>query len=213
MVGRGAPRIAARGQRSREVDVRGVAVLALELVDEGAAVEAQHVRIGAKEALDERVAGQESPLLVLERAQVLPADLGACLEIDNVEVLPHPRLAERRTDTGHIDGEGYRPRNDFQDEGAPGVTRGQAGGETPRPPPAVPQPVAAPPARCRVAIRRRPPGPIRACRSFESRSMRCPRRQPRARPRGCARRARRSPWAGRPRSRARCAAWNPRSRR
>jgi hypothetical protein len=64
-------------------------------------VEAEQLRVGAQEGLDERRAGQHRELLVLERPQVLGADLRLALDIGDVEVLAHAGLAQRLTDAGH----------------------------------------------------------------------------------------------------------------
>ena len=60
-----------------------------------------------KEPLRERVAGEHLRLFVLERAQVLRADLGADLEVVDVEVRALACLPQRLTDAGHVDAEGY----------------------------------------------------------------------------------------------------------
>src|SRR5262249_2630697 len=64
------------------------------LVDVELAVETELVRVRAQEALDVGGRRQLLEVLVLERAQVLPADLRAQLELGEVELLAHTRLAE-----------------------------------------------------------------------------------------------------------------------
>jgi hypothetical protein len=64
-------------------------------------VESERLRVGAQERLDEGRAGQHPEFLVLERAQVLGADLCRPLDVCDVEVLPHPSLAQAVPDGGH----------------------------------------------------------------------------------------------------------------
>ena len=71
------------------------------LVDERLSVEAERLRIGAEEALDVRRRGQDVEALVLERAQVLRADLRARFELGKVELLAESRLAEAGADVEH----------------------------------------------------------------------------------------------------------------
>ena len=77
------------------------AVADVVLVHVQLAVEAEVVRIGAEEALDVGRPGQLVERLVLERAQVLRADLRALLELGEVELFAHARLAKAVTDLEH----------------------------------------------------------------------------------------------------------------
>ena len=65
----------ASGERTRRVLLADDEARVV-LVDVELAVEAQVLGVGAEEALDVRVRGQQLEALVLERAQVLAADLG-----------------------------------------------------------------------------------------------------------------------------------------
>ena len=62
----------------------------------------KRLRVRAQEALDEGRARQQAPLFVLERAQVLGADLRLRLDLGHVDALAHPRLAQRCSDLGHL---------------------------------------------------------------------------------------------------------------
>ena len=61
----------------------------------------EQYRVGAQERLDESGSGEHRELPVLERPQVLGADLRLPLDIGDVEVLTHAGLAQRLTDGGH----------------------------------------------------------------------------------------------------------------
>ena len=91
------------------LELRRIGLDALEVIDEHPPVEAEHVGVGAQERLGEGVPRKQGPLLVLERTQVLGADLRARLELGNVEVLAHPRLAQLRADVSHFEAKGIRP--------------------------------------------------------------------------------------------------------
>src|SRR6185437_16094350 len=84
--------IGARDDRLEDC-VAGVLVVEAVLLDERLAVEAQRLRVGAQEALDERRARQEAPLLILERPQVLGADLRLRLDLRDVDASAHTRVA------------------------------------------------------------------------------------------------------------------------
>ena len=73
--------------------VAGLVVGAV-LLHENVRVEAHQLRIGAQEGLDEGGPGERSPFLVLERPQILRANLRPCLDIRDVELLTHPRFPE-----------------------------------------------------------------------------------------------------------------------
>src|SRR5262249_4588982 len=73
----------------------------VELVDVELPVQPEVVRVRAEEALDVRLGGQDFELLVLQGAQVLPADLRRLLDLDEVEPLPETSLAEAVTDLEH----------------------------------------------------------------------------------------------------------------
>ena len=93
-----------RGPRSRLCDRRPVCaqrrvVLAdrearVVLVDEGLAVEAERFGIRAKEPADVRRRRKDVEVLVLERPQVLRANLRALLELRKVEILAEAGLTE-----------------------------------------------------------------------------------------------------------------------
>ena len=70
-------------------DEAGVVFVDVEL-----AVEAEVLRIRAEEALDVGLRGEDVELLVLERAQVLGSNLGALLELGEVESLAQARLSQ-----------------------------------------------------------------------------------------------------------------------
>ena len=64
-------------------------------------VEPESLRVGAQKALDERRAGQQPPLLVLERAQVLGPNLRLALDLGHVDASAHARFAQRLADLRH----------------------------------------------------------------------------------------------------------------
>src|SRR5438445_251775 len=65
------------------------------------AVETEVIAVGAQEALYVHRAGEQVPLLVLKRAQILGADLGPRLDLGDVDPSAHSRLAQRRSDVRH----------------------------------------------------------------------------------------------------------------
>src|SRR5439155_21926945 len=69
-------------------DVTGVVLVDVEL-----AVEAQILGVRAKEARDGGLGRQQLELLVLERAEVLPADLRVLLDLREIEGLAQARLS------------------------------------------------------------------------------------------------------------------------
>src|SRR6476646_5017610 len=71
------------------------------LVDVELAVETEVLRVRAEEALDVRLRGQDVELLVLERTEVLPANLRPLLDLGKVEALAQARLAEAVTNFEH----------------------------------------------------------------------------------------------------------------
>ena len=73
----------------------------VELVDVELPVEAEVLRIRAQEALDVRLGGQQLELVVLERAQVLAADLGRGLGFREVDPAAHASLAQAVPDLEH----------------------------------------------------------------------------------------------------------------
>ena len=78
----------ARGPSGRDraqLVVGRALVAALELVDQQAGVEPEEVAVGAQEALDVDLAREQVPLLVLDRAQVLGADLRPRLDLVDVD--------------------------------------------------------------------------------------------------------------------------------
>src|SRR5258708_16446417 len=94
--------VAARARDDRvEHALAGLLVMQPVLLDERLAVEAERLGVGAQEALYERRPRQQSPLFVLERPQVLGADLGLRLDLGYVDALTHPRLAQRCSDLRH----------------------------------------------------------------------------------------------------------------
>src|SRR5213076_1176056 len=66
----------------------------VELVDIQLAVEPEVLRVRAQEALDVCLRGKQRELLVLERAQVLAADLRRELGLREVDPTTDPRLLE-----------------------------------------------------------------------------------------------------------------------
>jgi len=93
-----------RPSRSPRTDRRLVLaddVTGVELVDVQLPVEAQVLRVRAEEALDVGLRRQDVEVLLLERAQVLAADLRPGLDLRKVESLALPRLAEAVTDLEH----------------------------------------------------------------------------------------------------------------
>src|SRR3977135_3279013 len=71
------------------------------LVDVELPVEAEKLGIGAQEALDVRLRGQDAELLVLERTEVLGADLRRELDLRVLEGLANARLAQAVPDLEH----------------------------------------------------------------------------------------------------------------
>ena len=76
-------------------------VARVELVHVDLAVEAEVLRVRAEEAFDVRVAREQVEPLVLDRLQVLAADLGAALDLREVEALAEARLAQAGADLEH----------------------------------------------------------------------------------------------------------------
>jgi hypothetical protein len=95
-----AARVEVRADREL-VEVGRPLVGALVLLDEQRDVEPQVLAVGAQEALDVGGAGKDVPLLVLERTQVLRADLGRRLDLVDVDLGAHARLTEGGPDLGH----------------------------------------------------------------------------------------------------------------
>ena len=77
-------------------DEPGVVLVHVELP-----VEAERVGVGAEEALDVGVRREQLEALVLERAEVLRADLRRVLELREVEALAQARLPEAVSDLEH----------------------------------------------------------------------------------------------------------------
>ena len=73
-------------------------VAGVELVHVELPVEAEILGVGAQEALDVRLRREHFELLLLERAQVLAADLRGLLDLRKVECLAQSRLTEAVTD-------------------------------------------------------------------------------------------------------------------
>jgi hypothetical protein len=71
------------------------------LLDQRLPVQPERVGVCAQKALDERRAGQQIPLFILERAEILRPDLGCRLDLGYVDSRAHPRLAQRLADLGH----------------------------------------------------------------------------------------------------------------
>src|SRR5205085_36647 len=65
------------------------------------------LRVLAQEAADERRPREQAPLLVLQRAQVLRAYLRGLLDLGDVDLGAHARLAQGGSDLRHRDA-GYR---------------------------------------------------------------------------------------------------------
>ena len=84
------------------------------LVDVELAVEAQVLGVGPEEALDVRARREQLEMLVLERLDVLRADLRRELDLGVVEPLAHPRLAQAVADLEHpagiVERRGSSPR-------------------------------------------------------------------------------------------------------
>src|ERR1700733_2461096 len=89
-----------RGDRPHVLVGRAL-VPSLVLVDEQAAVEPEEVAVGAQEALDVDGAWEQVPFLVLDRAQILGANLRARLDLADVDPRADPRLSKCRADIGH----------------------------------------------------------------------------------------------------------------
>ncbi len=75
----------------------------LVLVDEQLRVEIQRLGVRAQKALDVRRPGQQVPFLVLQRAQILRADLRRRLDLGDVDPRAHPRFTQRGSDVRHRD--------------------------------------------------------------------------------------------------------------
>ena len=71
------------------------------LVDERLAVETERLGVRAEEAAHVRRGGQDVEALVFERPEVLGPDLGALLELGEVELLAQSGLAEAGADVEH----------------------------------------------------------------------------------------------------------------
>ncbi len=80
----------------------------VELVDVQLAVEAQVLGVRAQEALDVRLRRQQLELLVLERPQVLAADLRVQLRLGEVDATTETRLAQAVADLEHGRAQGRR---------------------------------------------------------------------------------------------------------
>ena len=91
-------RHAARAQRRVVLADREARVV---LVDERLPVEPERLGVGAEEAAHVRRRRQDVEPLVLERAEVLRADLRPLLELGEVEVLAEAGLAEAGADVEH----------------------------------------------------------------------------------------------------------------
>src|SRR3954454_5017887 len=89
---------AARRRDRHEVVVRRSLVAELVLLEQQLGVEPERLRVGPQEAADVRRPGEEVPLLVLERAQVLGTDLRLGLDLRDVDPRAHSRLAEGGAD-------------------------------------------------------------------------------------------------------------------
>ena len=85
----------------RLVIVRGADEARVVLVDVQLAVEAEVLGVGAQEALDVGLRRQHVELLLLERAQVLAADLGRKLGLREVEAPAHARFPEAVANLEH----------------------------------------------------------------------------------------------------------------
>jgi hypothetical protein len=81
--------------------VGGPLVLLLELIDQHPGVESQILAVRAQEAPRVDGAGKQIPFLVLDRPQVLRADLGPAFDLVHVDPGANARLSQRRTDIGH----------------------------------------------------------------------------------------------------------------
>ena len=92
--------LAAEVQR-RRVQARRALEALLVLLDQQPGVELEVLGVGAQERLDERGAREELPLLALQRAQVLGADLRGGFDLRHVDPAPHARLAQGLADLGH----------------------------------------------------------------------------------------------------------------
>jgi hypothetical protein len=99
--------LAPQGSDRLELVVGRTLVAPLVVIDELAGVEPEVLAIGPQEALDVHVAGEQSPFLVLDRAEVLGADLRARLDLVDVDLGAHPRLPQGGADFCHR-AEGYR---------------------------------------------------------------------------------------------------------
>ena len=97
------PRAALRRTSRRSADAGLLVVGAgdeagVVLVDVELPVEPEVFGIGAEEALDVRLGREQRELLVLERAEILPADLGGELGLGEVDPPPNASLAEAVAD-------------------------------------------------------------------------------------------------------------------
>ena len=73
----------------------------VELVDVELAVEAEVLGVRAQEALDVGLGGQQLELVVLERPQVLAADLDRGLGLREIDPAAHTSLAQAVSDLEH----------------------------------------------------------------------------------------------------------------
>jgi hypothetical protein len=84
--------------RSGSVELLLGGEAAVVFVDEPLRVEIEVVRIGAEEPLRVGSAGQDLEAFVLERPQVLGADTRLALDLRELELPTHPRLAKAAAD-------------------------------------------------------------------------------------------------------------------
>ena len=80
-------------------------VAELVLLDQQLGVEPERLGVRAQEAAHVGGPGQEVPLLVLERTEVLGADLRPHLHVRDVDALAHARLTQGGPDLRHVRGE------------------------------------------------------------------------------------------------------------
>src|SRR5829696_3182141 len=190
------------GERGRRLLLGQLVVRGPVLLDEHARVEAEVLGVRLEERAHEGRPGEQVELLVLEGTQVLRANLRRLLDVGDVDLAAHPRLAEGLSDPWHGAYSGARgaarriARGDRNTARGPGRVDGCPAGQptrrratrsrAPRAPP--PRPAR----RARRARAARPPRRSAPGAPSSPRSRRSPRGAPSCRsnvPPGCSRRA------------------------
>ena len=97
----GCVREPAPGGEGRHLQLLRLLEAGAVLLHQQVGIEPEELRVGAQEGLHVGRAGQHDPLFVLERAQVLRADLRRLLDRRDVDLVADARLAQQRADVCH----------------------------------------------------------------------------------------------------------------